>query len=87
MNVVEAVEQSVGVGMLKDVSRIDVAHQAMARAVDRIDALQVECRSAFEQLARAIEQMKTVGVETNVKMSFPLSEAWADWRAKQILKR
>jgi len=88
MNVVERIEQATApsVADIQNLTRSDVAHQAHARAYDRMERLSIDCRSGFAELYRAEADLKKLGIEINVKLPFPLSEAWFDWRAKQVLK-
>ena len=71
---------------LLDVSRAEVAHRAHAEAFDRIEDLGRQLRAAFDDLTKAQEQLKGMGVDCNVKFASPLDEAWASYRAKLILR-
>lgn len=68
-------------------SRISVAHDAHAQAVERVTALGAELRTAFDAVWRAEEQLLAVGVTATASFPHPIDEAWASWRAKQILRQ
>jgi hypothetical protein len=74
------------IAMLDGKTRAGVAHSAHAKAYDRVERLAVECRTAFEELWKAEEDLKGMGIEVSVTLAFPLREAWFDWRAKKTLK-
>lgn len=88
MNLAERIEEATApsVSDLKQLTRASVAHTAHARAYDRVESLAIECRGSFEQLFKAEAELKKLGIEVNVTLPFPISEAWFDWRAKQVLK-
>lgn len=84
---VERIEAAVpSVSDITNRTRADVAHTAHARAYDRVERLSYECRTAFEELWKAEEDLKAMGIEVSVTLAFPLREAWFDWRAKKTLK-
>ena len=66
-------------------TRTSVAHTAHARAYERAVNLGIEIRAAFEELHRAKEQLRAMGVDISVSFQPPLDEAWMAWRAKKIL--
>jgi hypothetical protein len=86
--VVERIEEAIrpSVSDLTFKTRADVAHTSHARAYDRVDRLAVDLRTAFEELWRAEAELKSMGIEVNVTLPFPIREAWFDWRAKKTLK-
>jgi len=72
--------------MLQGKTRSDIAHEAHARAYDKVDRLALDLRMAFEELWKAEQDLKAMGIEVSVKLGFPIREAWFDWRAKKTLK-
>jgi hypothetical protein len=84
--VVERIEEATSVAMLEGKTRAGIAHGAHAKAYDRVERLSIECRTAFEELWKAEQDLKALGIEVSVTLTFPLREAWFDWRAKKVLR-
>jgi hypothetical protein len=73
--------------VLSKTTRIELAHQRHGSAVDRVQTLGMQLKSAFEELHDAGEDLHQHGIEITVTLDFPLREAWFDWRAKTQVRQ
>lgn len=77
----------IGIEALQGKTRVGVAHDAHARAFERVEDLERQLHAAFDELSRSEEQLLKVGVTVNSKFGWLIEEAWAAYRAKLILKK
>jgi hypothetical protein len=65
-----------------NVSRDQVALRGLEQAVARVRRLEREIEITFEEVDRALDGCKEMGIEAMVRFSKPLDAAWAAWRNK-----
>jgi hypothetical protein len=70
---------------LQGVTRDELATRQMGAAVIRLRHCEFELAACFTELGKALDAMKAVGVESHVTMTAPVAEAWAAFRAKQLV--
>ena len=63
------------------ITREQAAHRQHEQAVERFRRLEQEARVTFDDLLKAQERMREVGVVVDVEMSPALQAAWVEHRA------
>jgi hypothetical protein len=66
---------------IRNVTREQVAHEQLARAVERFRKLEAEMRGTFHDLNAATAAMRELGVTVDVEMTPAMQAAWVEHRA------
>lgn len=68
------------VAALSGKTRTTVAAKVLGEAKERCERLEMEVRSAFDELLKAIEQNEKCGIAVEVTLADPLHVAWDSYK-------
>lgn len=70
--------------LMEGKTRVGVAHATHAEIVSECWILGDQLTLQFGKLVKAEAELRKMGITTTVDMPFPLNEAWAEYRVKNM---